>query len=326
MENMPDDGMNENFFKELSNQFMKHYNLSRDVAENFSQEIWKNPEKALDSLIGWYNESLDKAYTNPKTGENNRAFVEMTCGGPHEAIPSAVYNCIGEIYPFLNRDLKNKALKKIFGILDFQNIRNIQFSHTPYIREPLLLSDISISRQMYWPGLAEGEGEYLIKKYNNLFCDFKFENLTEDGFFKRDKVKSDFIVAYSILRSDFCNWGEEYSKIANPNFLNKVISGVVGMRFAVDSRMKALSEEEKKEINRQAEDLDFYTKNEARLNEALEKNIIRGKERLKQLLPTQLHKSIEEKFIAKNWVDPFYFLDHKGYILKRYIEDLVKED
>jgi hypothetical protein len=306
-------------FEELKKSLMKHHLISEDVSEKFSQLIWENPEKALKGLIEWYNNSLNKAYTDSNTGENYRYFVESIAGGPHEAIPSALYNCIGEIYPFLDRDIKNKSLGSILSILDFENSENVQISHTYNIREPLLLADISIVRPIYWPGMDEGAN--LIKKYNNLFCDFKNEVIDDNGFFNKRAVHSDFIVAYSILRNDFCNWGKDYLKVVNPTFLERVLQGIVGMRFAFDFRLKNLSDEEKKGINYKAEDLNFCSKNEKKINETIENNILEGKNRLKQLLPLQVHNSINEKINKKEWVDPFLFLEHKDYILKRVIED-----
>ncbi len=313
---------NSKIFEELNNKFRKHYNLSKEVSENFSQMLWQDPEKALDSLLGEYDKSLDRAYTDSKTGENVRGFIEAIAGGPHEAIPSSFYNCVGEIYPVLNRNLRNKALDKILGVLDMINSRYITISHTPYIKEPLLLSDISILRALYWPGLEDGEN--LIKKFA-LFSDFKFECLTEDGFFKRDKVDSDFIVAYSILRNDICNWGEDYLEVVNKSFLDRVIKGVVGMRFAHYFELKNLSEEEIEGINHEAEDENYYPKIKENLNQILANKISNQRKRLRELLPPSLHKTIDDKLNEQDWVDSFLFRDHKSYLLtnriKRYLEE-----
>jgi hypothetical protein len=321
MENRSEGGFEE-FSKKIEKAFSVHYEISNEVLNNFSQLLWINPEKALDQLLFVYDQSLDRAYTD-ENGSNNRCFVEMTCGGPHEGIPSAIYNSVGTIYPILDRKVKDKALKKILNILDKIRYDYVQISHTSYIKEPALLSDIIISRSLYWPGMDEGKD--LIKKYNNLFCDFKLEVIDENGNFNPKSVNSDFIVGYSLLRKDFCNWGEEYLKIANPNFLERTINGIVGMRVAQYFRLKSLSEEEKEGINHEVQDSNFYLKNEKKLNGVLEKKISDGKMRLKELLPTSLHGKIEEKILQKDWVDPFLFLDYKNYLLKNSIERYIKE-
>jgi len=309
-------------FQGMQNSFMKHYFISEDVTEKFSQLLWENPKNALNNLFDFYDKTLDKAYIDSE-GNNNRSFIEAECGGPHGAIPSAFYNSIGGIYPFLNRELKNYALGKIFGILDLIDFQSVQRSHTYYIKEPLLLSDISIASPLYWPGMDEGE--YLIKKYNNLFCDFKSELINEEGFFKKDKVKSDFIVGYSLLRNDFCNWGEEYAEISDKNFLERVIQGIVGMRFAKYFKLKNLSEQEIEKINKEARDPDFYSRNQIKLNNILDVKISKGRLRLKELLPVSLHKKIEEKMVPKDWAEPFYFGFHNDYLLKKTIERYVEE-
>jgi hypothetical protein len=319
MENLSGESFEE-FSKKIETAFSIYHKISKEVLDNFSQLLWMNPEKALDQLISIYDNSLDKVYSD-ENGKNNRCFVEMICGGPHEAIPSAVYNSVGTIYPFLDRKIKDNALKKILSILDGIRYDYVQFSHISYIKEPTLTSDITISRPLYWPGM--GEGENLIKKYNNLFCDFKSEGIDKNGIFNQEIVDSDFIVAYSFLRNDFCNWGEEYVKIANTKFLERTINGIIGMRFAKYFRLKSLSEEEKEVINHEAQDPNFYSKNEEKLNEILEKRISDEETRLKELLPKSLHGKIEEKILQKDWVDPFLFLDHKSYFLKSNIERCI---
>jgi len=312
-------------FNEIKSSFMKHYLISKDSADKFSQELWQNPKQSLDNLLKIYDESLDKAYTNSKTGENTRSFIEAAAGGPHEAIPSALYNSIGTIYPFFDRNLRDYALGKILNIMDKINNRYIQIAHTPYIREPLLLTDICISRQLYWPGLEGEEGERLIKKYNPLFCDFKTELINEEGFFNKNKIKSDFLVAYSLLRKDFCNWGEEYAEIANERFLDRVLQGITAMRFADYFKLKSLSQEEIEGINYEAKDSNFYSKNKLKLDNSLDRNISLGRNRLMELLPQSLHGKIEEKIEQKDWADSFLFQRHKNYLLKSWVDYFTKE-
>ena len=320
--------MEENFNelrKKFTEAFSVHYRISDEVLNNFSQMIWENPDEALDNFGKCYNESLNKAYTDSTTGKNNRWFVDAFAGGPHEAIPSAYYNVIGSVYPIFDRKLKNKSLEKIFGIFDGMRNDYVYLSHTSYIKEPLLLSDISIARAQYWPGLEGMEGERLIKKYNNLFCDFKYEAIDEKGNFNQEIIDSDFLVAYTILRNDFCDWGDEYAKVANPKFLDRVVNGISGMRFAFYEKLKNLSAEEIKNLNREVEDENYLSKIEKKLNLKLDIKIEQGRKRLKELLPKSLHKKIDEKFNKKDWVDPFFLQSNKNYLLKYCIENLLEE-
>lgn len=307
--------------KQFKEHMLGHYIIAKDVLDKFSQEIWDNPKKALDNFFISYNQALDKAYTNQETGENFRCLVEMMTGGPHEAIPSALYNSVGIIYPFLDREMKNYALEKILGILDQQNNRIIQISHTPYIRDPLLLSDISIARSSYWPGLDEGER--LIKK-KSIFLDFKSEFIDEKGIFNKENIDSDFIVGYSLLRKDICDWGEEYIKVVNKSFLDRVLKGIVGMRFAHLFSIKNLSDEEIEGINEKAGNPNFYNSIREKLNKNLNTEILNRKNRLQELLPVSLHSEIEKKFKEQDWADYKLFMRHKNYLLKARIDDFLE--
>ena len=232
-----------------------------------AEMLMDDPDKGIDLIVKTYNKGLDDAYTDER-GVNNRALVQAECGGPHEAVPWAVYNAVGAVYPYLSREQKNRALKEIiFGILDLRNYIEVNCVHTPGIREPLLLSDIYIARPLYWPGLHDEERLW---KDKTCFCDFQAETMDEDGMFYPTRVKSDFLVAHALLRKDFTSFGEEYAKAANPAFLERVLKGIVAMRFG---RAK--------------------NQNEVR----------KGTKRLKELLPKIVHDRIAEYKKQKDWVD-----------------------
>lgn len=223
--------MNQNINKLISGiqkTFDAHESSAFVNVGPFSEILKDNPDKAIDMIFAVYNKSLDDAYTDDG-GKNVRGFIEAIAGGPHEAIPSSIYNAVGEVYSYLERSQKDKALRQVLKILDDINYFYVQISHTPYIREPLLLTDISICRRIYWPGFDDELN--LIKKYSS-FKRFKNETIDERGFFKRDKVKSDFILATVLMHRKYSEWGDNYIDVANPNFLNRVFNGIVAMDFS----------------------------------------------------------------------------------------------
>ena len=235
--------------------------------EPLAQMLNDNPARAIDMIFKVYNRALDAAYTNEK-GKNARAFIEATGGGPHEIVPAAVYNAVGEVYPYLERPQKNKALREVLNCMDSVNCAYVQTSHTPFIREPLLLSDIKIVREVYWPGIKDEEDLW---KGKESFYEVREELIDENGLFKRNVVKSDFLVACALLRKDFCSFGNEYAEIANPQFLERVIKGIVAIRFAHAKTLEDVS---------------------------------RGNARLEELLPESLHSRIEPLRREKDWIDP----------------------
>ena len=264
-----------NLEKDIQRVIDSHHIAALIHITPFAEMLKDNPNKAIDMIFQKYNEALDEAYTGDK-GKNNRAFVEAIAGGPYEAVPWALYNAVGTVYPYLERPLRDKALKQILSILDKRNYAEVNGSrgvgHTTGIREPLLLSDITIVRGLYWPGLHDEE--CLWKDCNNFF-DLQKEIIDDEGYFRRDKVRSDFLVAYALLRSDFTQFGEDYVKAANPFFLERVLKGIVGLRFA-----RAETEEK----------------------------IYSGRDRLKELLPKSTHDRIESLRQEADWVDYKKFL------------------
>src|SRR3989344_852846 len=257
----------------LEKAFVSHEAASLVHVEPLARMLMDDPDRAVDLITSTYHKALDDAYTD---GEGNlRGFVEATCGGPYEAIPADVNNAVGAVYPYLNRARKDRALGKVLGIMDYINCRYVQTNHTPFIREPLLLSDICIARAFYWPGLEGGEGTWLLKQVGNSgldsFIRLKEELLDADGYFRKDSVRSDFIVAYTLLRSDMCCFGELYAASANQSFLERTLQAITGMRFALPG-----SEEDQ----------------------------VRRRERLKELLPESVQEKIDIHKEKADWVDP----------------------
>jgi len=182
-----------------------------------------------------------------------------------------LYNAVGAIYPLLNRKQKNDAIKAHLKLFDGLNYLRTNTNHTPNIREPQLLADITIARSVYWPSLRNEE--HLWKRRGN-FARLQKDIMEENGLFDRTKVRSDFLVAYALMRNDFTNFGEDYIKIANPNFLNRVIKGIVSLRFSGDTTDKKIKE---------------------------------GENKLYKLLPRAVHHKIKPLIEEADWADPLQF-------------------
>jgi len=229
--------------------------FSRDLMDN-------NPDKFIAKIVEVHDKAFKNAYAD-SAGKNRQ--------DPFEAIPWAVYNAVGAVYPYWERAQKDNALAQLLCILDRLNYAYVNgewgVGHTTAIREPLLLSDIAIARPVYWPGLDEGKS--LLSKYPSFF-EFQKDLIDENGMFRRKGVYGDFVVAYSLLRSDFCDYGENYVKIAEPSFLERTLKGIVAIRFA-----RSDSEDDAKE----------------------------GVQQLKGLLPKSVHDRIEPLRKEAGWVD-----------------------
>jgi hypothetical protein len=178
---------------------------------------------------------------------------------------SDLYNAIGSIYPLLDRKQKDEVIRAHLNQFDGLNYLAVNSNHTPNIREPLLLTDIAIARPLYWPGLNDEKRFWDGKE---TFTELQKEIMGENGLFDPAKVKSDFLVAYALMRKDFTFFGEDYVKAANPEFLERVLKGIVALRFA-------------------------NLKDESQINERIN--------RLYQLLPSSVHDRIEPFRKERDW-------------------------
>lgn len=98
-----------------------------------------------------------------------------------------------------------------------------------------------------------------------------------NGLFIQEYVVSDFVVANSLLRSDFCSFGEDYLLFANKEFINRVVKGIVAFRFGTRWGDKVWWDAEE------------------------------GTKRLKELLPESLHDRIEPLRLEADWADQSNF-------------------
>lgn len=260
---------NPDLMKDLRRAYDAHAIARLMHLSDFEDKLMDNPDEAIKEIFTRYEAALDEAYTDEK-GVNQRGFVEAMAGGPFELIPWAVYNAVGAAYPYLDRNQKDGALRQILSILDKRNYAEVNgdrgAGHTTGIREPLLLSDICICRAPYWPGLRDEKALWEGKT----FSEIKANTIDEGGMFRTDRVTSDFLVAYAFLRPDIAGFGEEYVRIANPLFLERVLRGIVGMRFS-----HAKTEEE----------------------------VVKRIKRLEEILPKSVHPRIELLRQGADWVD-----------------------
>ena len=245
---------------------MNEYNNSFDsiisqlgdngIAERVNEDVIKNGVLQADSIIN--------AVQNIQ--------VERVQGIGDDFIPDThLYNALGAIYPYLSIEFKNKALRAYLSQLDKVNYYYTQLNHTSKIRDPITLSDILTVRYFYFPGLDEGKE---IFRKSSDFNSFREGYMTNDGLFEKDKIDSDFLVAYSAIRTDTSPFSSEYIKACHPGFLKRVVKGIVNILLS-------------------------YGKEE----EQWKKNY----KSLKQILPKALHPSIQVNYEQKDWPNAALF-------------------
>lgn len=204
------------------------------------------------------------------------AFVRSLAGGAPESITWALYNSVGDVFPSLSRSEKDLAVGHTLAIMDQQNYVIVNggdgVGHTTGIREPLYLGEICTVRGLYWPGLDEGK--LRIVQQDGDFDKVRTNLMTEGGMFRKDKVHSDFLVAYAFLRSDFSSFGERFVEVCDKGFMDRTVTAIAKIRVA-----------------------------HARTGGDVQK----GFARLRELLPRSLHERIEPASKIEDWVDPKQF-------------------
>lgn len=259
----------EEFMKNVHRCFFRHDMAVLEIIDPFKEYIMDHPDKAIPHIKEIYEKGLNAVYGK------DRAFVESIAGGPAEHVPGALYNAIGSAYPYLERKQKDEAVGEILGILDGINYAYVQNSHTNMIKEPLLLADITLARPLYWPGIEEGI--YHVGKHKT-FGDFDEKNIDENGLFNRN-VQSDFCVGFALLWNKYSKWGEDYVEIANENFLERLVKGIVAWQFGKSRNQEDPTEEK---IQKRIKDLE-------------------------EAIPKSLHSRIEPLRLEADWIDSSKF-------------------
>lgn len=198
------------------------------------------------------------------------SISEMSLGGANfESVVQAAerrnYDALGAIYPILTKEQRTYALKSVLRQMDGITNIKVRLGHTPYIRDPQLLADIGASRPNYWPGTRDERSLWMGKTFDEV----RGEVIDERGLFRVEKVRSDFLLAYAFLRSVTTTFGNEYLKVVDPDFLERILKGIVAIRFA--------SSEDNSDVEK-------------------------GRARLRELLPKSLHKRIDSVRKEADWV------------------------
>ncbi|MBS3140349.1 hypothetical protein J4479_05070 [Candidatus Woesearchaeota archaeon] len=219
------------------------------------------PERVSDDLLA---EGLEKAGDLISlVGDQKKSRIRGI--GDDYVSDIAAYNALGAVYSNLPEPVRAQALTAYLNQMDNVNYRYVSKKHTSLISEPLAVSDICTARGLYWPGLVEGRR--LVYQHQT-FTEFERKVMTADGLFKVEEVRNDFTVAYAVLRSDRSSFGADYAKASHPQFLERVIEGIVAMRFR---KVESVSE------------------------------IEHSHKRLKELLPKEVHPLIQQKYESKDW-------------------------
>lgn len=117
------------FNKKITKAFDAHDVAAFLHVSPLAQQLKDNPDKAINLIYQTFEEALNQAYTDDR-GVNQRAYVQSLAGGPMETIPWAVYNSVGDVYPYLEKNQRFNALRQVLRCLDQYNTGYVQDTHT----------------------------------------------------------------------------------------------------------------------------------------------------------------------------------------------------
>lgn len=91
---------------------------SKDWREQLETLLRENPDQGIKHIREFYKKCVKDAYTSDE-GEDRSGYP---CGGPFEAMPRAICNAVGSVYPELTREQRDDALRQVvYGVLDGEN-------------------------------------------------------------------------------------------------------------------------------------------------------------------------------------------------------------
>jgi hypothetical protein len=110
---------------------------------------------------------------------------ESMCGGPNQDWVGPILSAIGDVYSLFEKNERSQILRICMDYLDSCNYFNAQ-DHVALIDDPWLVSDIVITRPLYWPGY---------KRYANLLEENKIWKEVQE---KMSEVRSAFWMAFAV--------------------------------------------------------------------------------------------------------------------------------
>src|SRR3989344_13230 len=229
-----------------------------------------NYKKAVDELRDLFAASPDQAIGQI---EPTAELLKSKRGGWGDGtVARPVYDVIGGAYPALSREQKDRAALAAVSVMDHTDNIHVQWHVTPYIRNPQFVVDVALMRPYYYPDSGETKG--IAQNYPR-FHMVRSELIDDAGKFIPEKVDSDFVVGYGLLRSDFLDCGEEFARVADPPFLNGLMKRIFAWRYGRSPGQEELS------------------------SESIEKKT----KRLKHLLPKSVLDRIEPLRVEADWID-----------------------
>ena len=194
--------------KKFVEQISSLYDMASELSEEYSQLLSQDPKKSIEMLPIFIKRLRE---VNPEPG------MEALSGGPNQDWIAPLFNVLGGIYPFIERDARKEGLIQCLNYLDGLRYDYSQ-NHVELIHEPWLVGDILVNRNLYWCGFKRPT-EILAK--SRTWKDFL-----------KNKGESDFFLTLAITCPEYSslevrkNFYKEF-----PEMLDRTEDGIAALTY-----------------------------------------------------------------------------------------------
>ena len=141
-----EDARQKRVFQRLMQTFAEQYQQGSVIIQEYAVKMLKEPVSAIEEVTQYLN--------RVRQISPDYAFVESIAGGPNHDLTTPILNLIGAVYPDLEREHRQLALRKCMNYLDGLKYTYSQ-NHVALIHEPWLVRDIIVTRSLYFAGCDE---------------------------------------------------------------------------------------------------------------------------------------------------------------------------
>lgn len=201
--------------KQFIGRMMSALNSKCEEADSIAQEYYELMQNDPITAI----EQLPKFIGRARNVNEDAAFVEAIAGGPNHEWTAPMLDILGIMYPSLERDVREKGLRKCFKYLDSLRYDYSQ-NHVELINEPWLVGDIVLNDMFYWCGYKE-------------YCDILEKEKTWNEFEQHiPKAKSQFWIALAVLRPKYSSLDVRMNFYRNyPELVDRTLDAIAGIVY-----------------------------------------------------------------------------------------------
>jgi hypothetical protein len=211
------EGRRKQFVDRMMSSLDSQYDDASSIAQEYYELMQSDPNSAIERLGEFINRARNL--------NEDAAFVEAIAGGPNHDWTAPMLDIIGTVYPLLERNVREKGLRKCFNFLGHLRCDYSQ-NHVELINEPWLAGDLVINEPWFWCGYKE-------------YCEILEKQKTWSEFEQHiPEAKSQFWLALAVIRPKYSslevrlNFYRKY-----PELVSRTLDALAGIIYEEAQRM-----------------------------------------------------------------------------------------